>query len=346
MRKTKIKIDVWCSKEQSDYLFDSYREIISDIQLYKLRDEIKFYPSIKADKVHTKDTIQLFDSYSKENAFDFTFIGKVKNTFHSITKYDRVFNLYGKNYLYHTYKVLGFIRESVNAYILSNDVNFTKGTIADYKDREKEYYLSEYLDNREQLCKPNNIYKGANLLSAFLYRNLYLNKDFTKLYLSYFAICGVDNIKLLNNDKLELKIIKNTLEVFQSGKVDKNDCAKSLLSALYFYFIFKMRIHKRHAISVAKELVEKVFGNYYEYKGSEVLKNVYVKEVIGNHIVYSFDTKKEHITDENKKFLKSMIITHPRLDINRFPIQTLEPSLNNPLQLYSHTIPSELLQKI
>ena len=220
-----------------------------------------------------------------------------------------------------------------------------KGTIADYS-REKDYYLSQYLYNREQLCKPNNPFKGSNRLNAFLFRSLYLHKSFTKYYLSYYAIFGVDNIKLLDNDKLESKIIKDTLKVFMSGKVDKDDCAKSLLSVLYYYLVFKIRIDKNEAFSVVQYLVEDVFGSCPKYKGSEALKNVYVKEVVGSNVIYSFNTSKEIITDSNKDVLVDMISDNPIFNNKRFPRQVIKPSLDNPLRLYSLKTPSELLQKI
>lgn len=346
MSKAKKKIDNWCSKDQYDYVLNAYKSFTQEVQLYELKSDIKFYPSIKADKLHSSNTVKLFDSYTKENDFKFTFINKVKNSLHSITKYDKTFRLNGEYYLFHTYKILGFIRESVSAYLLSKDKQFIKSTIANYKDREKDYYLSEYLDSREQLCKPNNPHKGINLLNAYLYRSLYLHKDFTKYYLSYYAIVGVDNIKLVDNDKLESKIIKNTLKVFQSGKVANKDCAKSLLSVLYYYIVHIMKINKNHALSVVKDLVDKVFGIYSEYRGSELLKNVYVKGVIGSHVIYSFDTRKEHITDDKKSYLKDIFITNPIISHKSFPTQSIKPTLDNPLRLYSLLTPSELLQKI
>lgn len=346
MSKPKKKYHNWCSKEQHDYALNSYKSLSSEVQLYKLKDDIRFHKSIKADKLYSNKTLILFNSYSKEHGLNFSFTNKVKKSLHSISQYDKVFKLDGECYLYHTYKILGFIRESVCAYLLSKNKQFIKGTIADYKDREKEYYLSEYLNNREQLCKSNNPFKGVHLLNAFLYRSLYLHRDFTKYYLSYYAIMGVDNIKLLINNKLESKIIKNTLEIFQSGQVTKKDCAKSLLSVLYYYLVHKMNINKNHALSVAKDLVYKVFGIYYEYRSGDVLKNIYIKEVIGSHVIYSFDPKKEHIKTENKSYLKNIFNTHPVINHNSFPTQAIQPILDNPLKLYSLTTPSELLQKI
>lgn len=346
MSKTKKKIDNWCSKEQYEYVINTYKSFSQEVQLYELKSDIKFYNSIKADKLHSSNTLKLFNSYAKENNFEFTFVNKLKNSLCSISKYDKVFRLDGKYYLFHTYKILGFIREAVSAYLLSKDRQFMKGTIAEYKTREKDYYLSEYLDNREQLFKPNNQYKGVNLLNAFLYRSLYFHKEFTKYYLSYYAIMGVDNIKLIDNDKLESKIMKNTLKVFQSGQVDKKDCAKSLLSVLYYYLVHKMRVNKNHALFVVKDLVDNIFGIYSQYKGSELLKNIYVKEVIGSHVIYSFHKTNEYITPKNKSYLKNIFSTHSLINHKNFPIQTIQSTLNNPLQLYSLLTPSELLQKI
>lgn len=345
MSKVKKIYKNWCSKEQYNCLAKYSKFMSSDIQFYKLSSNVVFFKSLKPNEQFANNSIELFDSFTKTKDFKFIFLHKIRKTLYSIRKDDVVFHLKGENYLFHTFKIITFISESVKAYLLSKDKVFVKGTIAEYSDREKDYYLSEYLDNREQFCKPNNLFKGANLINAFIYRNLYLHKDFTKYFLSFYSLIGVDNIKLINNSRFESKILKNTLKVFQSGKVDKKDCAKSLLSVLYYYLIFKMKINKNKALQVAKELVYDVFNIYYEYKGSEIIKNVYVLEVIGSHIVYSFDTKKEHITCKNKEFLENIVISSA-MNINKFPTQFLKPSLDNPLRLYSLLTSSELLQKI
>lgn len=344
MSKAKNKYKNWCSKEQYNYVINYHRLMSEDIQLYRISDDIRFYPSLKKDIQKVADTVKVFASFSNDDEFEYTFINKVKNTICPIKENDVVFNFNGRYCLYNTYKILGFIRESVTAYLLSNSNQFSNGTIAEYK-REKDFHLLQYTKYKKRFFEPQNIFKGTDLLNAFLYRNLYLRKEFTKYFLSYYSIIGVDNIKLLDNDKIESKVMKNTLKVFMSGQVDKKDCAKSLLSVLYYYLQFKMRINKNKALQVAKDLVYDVFNVYYEYKGSEVIKNVYVKEVIGSHVVYSFDTKKELITNSNKEYLEKAI-TNSIVDTDKFPKQMIRPSLDNPLRLYSLMTPSELLQKI
>ncbi len=344
MSKVECKYKNWCSKEQKDYLLNYPKLLSSEIQFYKLSKEIKVSTSIRKDDSHITNSIKMFDKYSKEKGHEYTFLHKIKKSLLPIKKYDIAFVFRGEKYLYHTYKILGFIREAVNAYILSNDSKFIQGTIADYK-RENDFYLSQYNKYKKRYMESHSTFRGSDFLNSFLYRSLYLRKEFTKYFLSYFAIIGVDNIKQLDNDLLESRLFKNTLKVFMSGKVNKKDCAKSLLSVLYYYFRFTMHINKNQALYIAKDLVEKVFGIYYEYKGSEILKNVYVKEVLGTHVVYSFDTKRDLITIDNKNYLENVLAGAVK-DITKFPKQLIKPSLDNPLRIYSSITPSELLQKI
>lgn len=345
MNKMIKKPNFWCSKEQYDYLYKSQSLFMKEIQFYKIRDDIMFCKSVKADVIYFDKTLKLYREHHQDDEI-LSLLKRVKQSLGSIIHYDIVFRLDKENYLFHTYKVLGFIMEAVNAYELSQDAKFIKGTIGDYEDRKKDYYKREYLDNRRQVCKPNNINKGSNLLSAFLYRSLFFREELTKHFLAYFSLLGIDNIKLLQNDKYESFMIKRTLKVFQSGRVDKDDCAKSLLSVLYYYFIFKMKIPKGKAHSDAQYIVDSVLGTVQSYRGSELIKNVYVKEVIGSFVIYSFNTKKEHLTDENKKYLHKIFTDTSIIDMSQFPKQLIAHILKNPLLLHSLRTPSELLQKI
>lgn len=340
------KIQFWCSDEQYDYIKKSPYLLVKEIQLYKISNDITFCRSIKADKKHLDNTLSYYKHNRANEQEPLKFLNKVKKTLQSIIKYDVVFRLNKENYLFHTYKILGFIQSHIEAYKLSQDKEFFKGTIGDYGDREKKYYLDEYLDNREQMCKPNNLNKGANLLNAYMYRSLYLHKDFTKYYLSYITLFGVENIRLLQGTIMEIKIIKKAIQVFQSGRVTVEDCSKSLLAVLYYYFRFIMKIPTSEALLNAQYIVDDVFNCAHKYKGSDLIKNVYVKDVIGSNIIYSFDTKKIHITNKQKDFLSNTVLDDSFIDTKKLPQQILKPSLENPLILYSTLTPSELLQKI
>jgi hypothetical protein len=339
------KIQFWCSHEQCDYIKKSPYLLLKEIQFYKISDDILFCSSIKADAIHFENTLKFYRN-NHLDAVVAPFLKQVKKSLSSIVPYDVVFRLEKENYLFHTYKVLGFIMEAVSAYTLSQDKQFVKGTIADYGERKKDYYKREYLDNRRQAFKPNNINKGSNLLSAFLYRSLFFCEEFTKHFLAYFSLLGIDNIKLLQNDKYESLMIKRTLKVFQSGRVDVDDCAKSLLSILYYYFIFKMKMPKGKALSNARYIVDSVFDKVLTYSGSELIKNVYVKEVIGSLIVYSFHKTNKYLTSENKEYLHNVFTNSSIIDMTQFPQQLIKHTLNNPLFLHSLRTPLELLQEI
>ncbi|MDF1877003.1 hypothetical protein JHD47_04140, partial [Sulfurimonas sp. SAG-AH-194-L11] len=131
MSKVKNRYTPWCSKEQYHSLM-SYPTLISkEVQLYKLKDDIKFHKSIKADTLHLPETLKFFTS--QENNLNFE--KKVKKYLRSISKYDVVFHYKDNNYLFHTYKILGFIQESINALTLAKDFHFQKSTIGNYNER-------------------------------------------------------------------------------------------------------------------------------------------------------------------------------------------------------------------
>lgn len=345
MNKIIKKMNYWYSTQQRDYVLKSPSLLIKEIKLHKIRDDILFCSYVKADAIHFDNTLRLYRDNHLDDAVSLL-LKQVKRSLSSIVQYDVVFRLEKKNYLFHTYKVLGFIMEAVSAYVLSQDKQFIKGTIGDYGERKKDYYRWEYLDNRRQVLKPNNINKGSNLLSAFLYRSLYLREEFTKHYLAYISLFGIENIKLLQNDKYESLMIKRMLRVFQSGRVDINDCAKSLLSILYYYFVFKMKIPKGKALSDAQYIVDDVFDITLNYAGSELIKNVYVKDVIGSSIVYSFHRTNEYLTSENKKYLHNVFTDISIIDMTQFPQQLIKHTLKNPLFLHSLKTPLELLREI
>ncbi len=346
MLKQMKKVESWYSAKQLDYVQKSPYLLMKEIQFYKIRNDLSFCRSIKANTTYLNNTLSNYalDRTDEQSSLDF--LSKIRSSLQSIIQYDVVFRMNRENYLFHTYKILGFIQSHIEAFELSKNQQFLKGTIGDYGDRERQYFLKEYLDNREQFCKPNNLHKGINLLNAFLYRSLYFHKDYTKHYLSYIALIGTENIKLLQGDSMENKIIKKAIQVFQSGQVKIEDCAKSLLSVLYYYFLFKMKMPKSDALQNAQYLVDDIFHYAQKYKGSELIKNVYVKDVIGSNIIYSFDTKKEHITSEQKNYLTSTLLNDATIDATKFPKRILQASLKNPLTIYSTLTPSELLQKI
>ncbi len=344
----KNKYNNWCSKQQSDYILNSTKKLSKMVRLHKLKDEIKIYKHVRPTIFHISDTLDMFDYHAKENGYEYNFLQDIKKTLHSVVEYDLVFGLKGKTYLYNTYKILGFIQESVLAYSCSNDPEFLKGTIG-ANELTKQYYLDEYKTQKSLVFKDTNIDKGSNLLSSFIYRNLYLRPHLLKQFFAYFALYGVENIKMLDDNTHENRLIKRACKIYMSGHVTEDDCADSLLSVLYFYMLFHMRMSKKLALEVAKNLVYDVFEIYKKYTGSEILKNLHVKEVIGSHIVYGFSTKTIFLKDSQKDYLENVIINNMdsmSLDKAMFPQQTIKDSVNNPLKTYMLLTPSELLQEI
>jgi hypothetical protein len=332
----------WYTKEQTNYIFDLHKSLASEIQLYKLKDNIKLYQNVKPDVVHLNNTIDCFYSYSEIK------IDKpvaLKSVLESLYQHDLVMNFQGTNCLYHTYKILGFIREAVNALRLSSDMRFQKGTIGLY-ERYTQTHKAKYRKSRKLILDSENTSKGAELVKATLHKNMYLDEKLTKHYLGIIALFGVDSFKVMQNDTSDTRTLRRTLKMFMSGKVKKEDCANSLLAVLYFYFHFKMKIDSEKSIKVAKDIVYELFEIATEYRASELLKNLYVKEVIGENIVFGFSPKTKFITADQRARYKNKIIENQLIDTKKFPLFFIDESLNNPLRLYVLTTPSELLQEM
>lgn len=338
----KSKYSNWYSKDQANYVFDLQKSLLSEIQLYRLKDNIKMYQKLKPDIIHLNNTFDLFNSYSEikiDNSKG------LKSALRSIHQNDLVMNLDGYNFLFHTYKILSFIREAKYALILSKDEKFQKGTIGLYK-RHTQTHQARYRRSRKRVLDSENTSKGAELVKAVFHKNMYLDENLTKYYLSLIALFGIDSFKSMQNSSLETKTLKRTFKMFMSGKVKKEDCANSLMAVLYYYLRFKMRIDPELAMSITKSIVYDVFGVVKEYKSSELLKNLYVKEVIGENIIFAFSTKTPSITLSQRDRYRNKLIEHKIVDTKKFPMLVIDETLKNPLHLHTLSTPSELLQEI
>lgn len=338
----KNKYSNWYSKEQVNYIFDLQKSLLSEVQLYKLKNEIKIYKNVKPDIIYLSNTFDLFNSFSEIK------VDKskgLKSALESLYRHDIVMSFQGQNFLYHTYKILGFIRETLDALRLSRDKKFQKGTIGLYK-RHTQTHRTKYRKSIKYAFDSENTSRGAELVKAVFHKNMYLNEKLTKYYLSLIALFGIDSFKRMQNDSYETKILKRTFKMFMSGKVKKEDCANSLLAILYFYLRFKMRIDPELAMSITKSIVYDVFGVVKEYKSSELLKNLYVKEVIGENIIFAFSTKIPSITLSQRDRYRNKIIEHQIVDTKKFPMFVIDETLKNPLHLHTLSTPSELLQEI
>lgn len=338
----KRKYAGWYTEEQRNYIFDLHKSLSSEIQLYKLKDDIKIYKNLKPDIVHLSHTINVFNSFS-EIKIDRP--KALKSGLESLYAHDLVINFQGQNCLYHSYKILGFIREAINALRLSNDRQFQRGTIGLY-GRHAQTHRAKYRKSIKRVLDPENTSKGAELVKAILHKNMFLNEKLTKHYLGIIALFGVDSFRSMQDNTLETKTLKRTLKMFMSGKVKKEDCANSLLAVLYFYLHFKMRIDSEKSLMITKEITFEIFGVVKEYKSSELLKNLYVKEVIRENIIFGFSTKTPSITAYQRAQYRNRIIEHRIVDTNKFPLFFIDESLHNPLRLYTLLTPSELLQEI
>ncbi|MDD5717460.1 MAG: hypothetical protein PHW64_06615 [Sulfuricurvum sp.] len=338
----KNKYSHWYSNDQTNYIFDLQKSLLSEIQLYKLNDEIKIYKYVKPDLIYLGNTFDLFNSFSEIK------VDKsrgLKSALESVCRHDVVMNFQGQNFLYHTYKVLGFIRETLEALRLSKDKKFQKGTIGLYT-RHTQTHRSRYRKSIKYAFDSETTSQGAELVKAILHKNMYLNEKLTKHYLSIIALFGVDNFKLFKNGSSESKTLKRTLKMFMSGRVDKEDCANSLLAVLYYYLRFKMRIDSELALSTTKGIVFDIFGVAKKYESSELLKNLYVKEVIGENIIFGFSTKTQSICLSQRARYRNKIIEHQIVDTKKFPMFIIDETFNNPLRLHTLSTPSELLQEI
>lgn len=345
---SKHKYERWVSQKQYNCVMDSMKKLSKEIRIYKLKDDIKFYKNLTPSSPHINNTMDMFNIYSCKNGYEATFLSKIKKSLNSITRYDIVFELDKKRYLYHTYKILGFIREAILAHKLSNDEKFLEGTIGAY-GLNKEYYLDEYNRHKQLALKDTNINKGSDLLTSFIFRNFYIRPHLLKHFFSSIAFIGIENIKMLDSDTHEIRVLKRACRVYMSGRVSQDDVANSLLSVLYFYLLFTMRISKKLALTIAKNLVYDVFKIYKSYTGSEILKNLHVKDVIGSHIVYGFSTKTEFLKEHQKVYLENTLVNSlDILDIDKytFPTNMIRPLIDNPLQVYTLLTPSELMQEI
>ncbi|WP_415398429.1 hypothetical protein [Sulfurimonas sp. CS5] len=348
------KYKSWFSVDKYNYLINSVNNIKDEIQLYKLREDIHFLPYLPIRKSYLNNTLEAFNYYSNEQGYKLPYIDKIISDLKDIITKDVPFKLNGDIYLYHTYKILGLIRDSFLAYELSNNKEFKKNTIARFKrskqsfqqnqKRQRKLYLQHKKKNKNAKVKSKSTY----LLHSFMYRTLNYRDKYLKIFMGYFAMMGIDNIKILNNNDYESNKLKKALNLFMSAQVTKEDCANSLSSVLYFYLHFKMRFKKTNALQYTKYLVDKIYGISNNYTGSELLKNIHISEVVGSHIVFGFSTKTKIISEHQKDYLENTLLSaleDVHINKDKFAIDQIRPIINNPLISYVLMTPMELLEK-
>jgi|GEM_PF-1857179 len=350
----KKKYSSFFSKEKHDYVMNTINNIKDEIQLYRLKDEIHFLPYLPVRKLYLMNTLEAFDYYSVEQDYKIPYMSKIRSDLEYVMTKDIPFKLNGRIYLYHTYKILGFIRDTFLAYELSNNSDFIKNSIARFKKAKQSFkleykkYKKRYLKHKKKNKTLTTKLPSSHLLTAFVYRTLYYRVKYLKFFLSYFAMVGIDNLKMLNNNDYESNEIKEALTIFMSGKVTKEDCANSLVIILYYYLLFKMRFSKSDALIYSKYLADNIFGKVNTYKGSELLSNIHIKEVIGSHVVFNSSVKTIMITEPQKDYIEHAVIQSMQelnIDTNKFPTNEIKPLINNPLKSYILMTPIELLQK-
>lgn len=351
----KKKYKYWISSEKCNYVIESVDKVKTEFQLYKIRSDMHFLPCLRIKNAYLYNTIDSFTYNSSLQDCPLPFIERIRNSLKDIINNDVPFKLNGKIHLYHTYKILGFIRESYIAYELSNNELFINNTVAKFERANQSFklnykkYKKLHLKHKKNEKSLEVKTKTTYLFSAFIYRTLLNRGKYLNFFLSYFSMMGIDNLTMFANaDEYESNVIEEALEFFMSGNVTKQDCADSLSCILYYYLHFIMRFSKSEALQYSKYIVQETYGEVNSYTGSELLKNIHVKEVIGSHIVFNFSTKTKFTTEHQKNYLEEKILTSMKdmsIDKDRFATEQIKSHIENPLKTYVLITPIELLEK-
>jgi len=218
---------------------------------------------------------------------------------------------------------------------------------------DKERYLKKYKKHCFKINEPDCTEKGSHMVMKFAY--LFYNRS-TEIIDSFFnqmTLTPLHQLKELDNDLYESKIIKKSVEFFNCTNFGSyKPLYKSLGIILVSYLVNRMQVKDVDAVNAVNILFNDLFYDIaaleYQIKISaeKLLENVYITgRLDGVPIFASKDSEEvysEEVLDGIAKLYSNMK-DDLDIDISYLDYKTFSPLKNLP-SVYLNLAPIELLQ--
>lgn len=338
------------NKRQVLRLENTCRELNKYMYMYKIREDIIFPKGYKAPSVVlVSDTIKEFLSHH-EDILNFT--NPIKSFLKKIKNHDIIAIVDNKTILFNSYKLLQFIYMYIHLFEIQKDGTYKKNTFAYYKG-DKARYLKKYNKHCSELAEPDCMEEGSHKIMMFAY--LFYNKstEIIDTYFNQMTLTPLHQLKELDNDLYESKIIKKSAEFFSCTNFSSyKPLYKSLGIILVSYLINRMKVKEVDAIGAVNALFNDLFYDItdFEYQinisSEKLLENVYITGRLDGVPIFASKDSEEAYSKEVLDEMENLYAEMQKdldVDMSYLDYKTFSPLKNLP-SVYLNLTPIELLQ--
>lgn len=249
-------------------------ESLSDcIHQYEFKPEVKQALKITKDKLLTTNTIKVFFTYhGDENKHAFN---SIKSTLFSLRKQEKVILFDEQKIYFHTYNILFLINRYLTLINFYNSDEY-KNSFAGLRGSESEM-LNQYHAHRANSFDSSNAFTGDDKVKALIFRNFYLHRETTDLFVNFYTLFPKHMVKVDSQDVFFKKIFDKIIEHFSSTYIASEEVIyKSLAITLNAYFRFKMKIQAKHSKNITQEILSTLFDYTFSASSADLLRNIYI----------------------------------------------------------------------
>lgn len=338
------------NKRQILRLENTCRELNKYMYMYKLREDIVFPHGYKTPSiVVVNDTI---DQFLLSRKYIPAFVKPVKSFLKKIKNHDKIAVLDGKAILFNSYKLLQFIYMYVSLFEIQKDGTYKKTTFAYYKG-DKSRYLKKYKKHCATLDEPDCTEEGSHKVMKFAYLFYSRSTEIIDAFFNQMALTPLHQLKELDNELYESKIIKKSAEFFSCTNFSSyKPLYKSLGIILVSYLINRMQIKEVDAIDYVNALFYDLFYDItnIDYQlnisAEKLLENVYITGRLDGIPIFASKDNEEAYSEEVLNGLEKLYTEMENdlgIDISCIDYKTFSPLKNLP-SVYLNLTPMELLQ--
>lgn len=315
---------------------------------YTLKSELKDSLQIKKDKILTLQTIKTYQTIHPD--LSDVYMKAIKAPLQKISKSDRIVKFEGNCIYFHTYRLLLWIHQHLEALDYYESDTYKKYSFAKYKSATSKF-ARDYKKNIEAVFNPSISVKKEYRLNIFVLRKYIRNRKLTDMFFNSHTLFPRNNI---NYDAFEandenINLIHHLQNYYASSYIkSENVIYESLAIILHGYMTLKMGINNQYANKCTSEILYNLF-NYESKKTSyDRRTNIYISGRITNMPIFkNHKSVNIHTRKTKNQFIKFLDeIKKDFLEFENFTFSGETYFQSNPLKAYFEQYPMEFLSKV
>lgn len=315
------------------------------IYQYESKIEVKQSLRITKDKLLTSNTINKFLDYHGTDSK--CTLNYIKPSLCDIREQEKVILFDGQKIYFHTYNILFLINRYLALIDFYNSDEY-RNTYAGLRGSEAEI-LQNYHMHRANSFDSANAFTGDDKIKALIFRNFYLDRESTDLFVNFYTLFPKHMIKVEGEDAFIKKIFDKIIEHFSNTYIASEEVIyKSLAITLNAYFRLKMNMQAKHSKQVTEEILSTLFDFTFTASSADLLRNIYISGRLAETPIFKHAKtprilEEKTITNFDKLFDE---LRREFTDINNISMDAKTYFQENPIKQFLLLSPMEFLQEI